>query len=92
MPEAFSTAKTVHCAMNAATPFLGRYVQKYGDHSWVALWDAIDYLAIEIPGVRHRAVTDSLAALEMWKWSVDVTGSVVKDFRGQAPELMEFEG
>ena len=91
MPEAFSTAKTVHCAMSAAAPFIGRYVKKYGDHSWVKLWEAIDYLGIKIPGVRHRAVTDSLAALEMWKWSVDVTGGVVKDFRGQAPELMEFE-
>ena len=88
MPEAFSTAKTVHCAMNASTPFIGRYVRKHGDHCWIKLWDAIDYLGLDVPGVRHRAVTDSLATLKMWEWSVGVTGNIIDDFRGRTPELV----
>ena len=88
MPEAFSTAKTVHCAMNASTPFIGRFVQKHGDHCWIKLWDAIDYLGLNVPGERHRAVTDSLATLKMWEWSVGVTGNIIDDFKGRTPELL----
>lgn len=92
IPEAFITAHSLFCAMRAAAPFIGRFVPRFNNHRWIKLWDAIDYLEIKnIPGIRHRAATDTIATLYVWNWTKEQTGTLINDFKGYSPELLRIE-
>ena len=69
LPNCFSRAKNVVCAMERFALLNGEFSMWHGTYNYVSLEQAMVLLSLDWPkGVRHRAVTDAEALRRVWKW------------------------